>query len=116
MGKWVSGGVYSACYSVLSSEFIPVFDILEEFFIAYGTDALHTRYKGNMHTRFSGSCPDVFRQQEVMKNLFIAGRGISEEFQIILEGKDELWNRLGPFLEGDPFGNYTNYVIIPAKH
>lgn len=41
--------------------------------------------------------------------------GISEDFQKILEGKDDLWDKLGSFLEGDPFGNHTDYVTIMAS-
>ncbi len=41
--------------------------------------------------------------------------GISEDFEKILEGKDELWDKLGSFVEGDPFGNHTDYVTVVSK-
>lgn len=38
--------------------------------------------------------------------------GISEDFEKILEGQDKLWDTLGSFVEGNPFGNHTDYVNI----
>lgn len=38
--------------------------------------------------------------------------GISEDFEKILEGQDKLWDKLGSFVEGNAFGNHTDYVKI----
>ena len=38
--------------------------------------------------------------------------GISDDFEEILKGTEELWDKLGSFVEGDAFGNHTDYVTI----
>ena len=38
--------------------------------------------------------------------------GLSDEFEEILKGTEDLWDKLGSFVEGDAFGNHTDYVMI----
>ncbi len=57
----------------------------------------------------------VFDSVEDRDRTYPPEGGISEEFQKILEGTDQLWDKLGSFVEGDPFGNHTDYVTVVAK-
>ena len=38
--------------------------------------------------------------------------GISDDFEEILTGTEDLWDKLGSYVEGDAFGNHTDYVTI----
>ena len=56
----------------------------------------------------------MFDSVEDRDRIYPPEGGISEDFEKILEGTDELWDKLGSFLEGDPFGNHTDYVTVGA--
>ena len=54
----------------------------------------------------------IFDNVEARDRIYPPAGGISEDFGKALEGTDKIWEQLNAYVEGEPFGNGTDYLKV----
>lgn len=54
----------------------------------------------------------IFDNVQARDRIYPPAGGISDEFAKALEGTDKIWEQLKAYVEGEPFGNGTDYLRV----
>ena len=54
----------------------------------------------------------LFDSVETRDRIYPPSGGISEEFEEILQGTEEIWEKISEFVTGNPWENHTDYIHV----